>query len=220
VCMCLCAGDEWSGTQAFTTSPCTHCNWSTIRYSSSSSPRLSNGAYVDMLSRCQHARLYVCARSFVDPAWYEEGPIDDVVATFQDYVDDDLAALDETYLAKLLDSMLTRTVQRYVLALLCDRRPLRARAGEQMEDDVTKLREFFGERARAKTVERELGLLHEIAELLDCDIGMIPLYYVTVLKRHPDCALHHIAIVLGRRSDLQRQAISDALQQCEAVRLS
>jgi hypothetical protein len=154
--------------------------------------------------------------------WVSDGvapPMNDIVATFNEYFVDDLdSTLDETYFSKLTERCLQRSVQRYLAALLGDKRPLPSNCAELVDDDVIKLRECFGAFVRDKAVSKRISVLAEFAGLLECAGEAVPLYFQNLLKRFPDIRVDHVRTLLLRRENLARHELDEALVACERLR--
>lgn len=148
-----------------------------------------------------------------------ESPMKDIVATFNEYfVDEVCTHLDETYFSKLTERCLQRSVQRYLAALLSDRRALPANGSELVDDDVVKLRECFSQFLREKAVNKRISVLAEFAGLLDCAAEAVPLYFQNLLKRFADIRVDHVRTLLTRREGLSRHELEDAIVACDRLR--
>jgi hypothetical protein len=150
-----------------------------------------------------------------------DNPISDIAATFQEYFSDQeeaCAHLDETYFSKLTERCLQRAVQRYLAALLSDKRPLPPNGSDLVDDDVVKLRECFSEFLREKAVSKRISVLAEFAGLLECAAEAVPLYFQNLLKRFPDIRVDHVRTLLTRREGLSKHELEDAIVACDRLR--
>ena len=165
---------------------------------------------VDLIS----SAIKICTSQLFALEWYNDGIIETVVATFEDFFTDYQRHAEEFLMVKLIADVLERTVIVYIESMRGRNSKLRMQQGaaaDLMSRDIQTLQKFFSRFRDPKKVEKALDPLIKLRILLMSSEKMIFLEFFALIKTYPDVPLTLIEELLGKRDDLDKQTLKDLI---------
>ena len=178
---------------------------------------------IPMVSNCifkDAGFLQVLKRLFKGDDWYRGDVMEIIIATLKDYCDDVSSFVEDILRARLMEAILERVVGVTFEMLLANCKTcLKDRAIEtinRMELDSSLLRDFFSKYMEMDKLERTVGPLDSLRELVAAeDFGDVIMSYTLILQAKPNFQPQHVETLLSSRSDITKKERAELLEQCD-----
>jgi len=175
--------------------------------------------YLDVAKKCVQVLidavlndLKPAIKKLLQPDWYTEDPMAQIIETLKDYmVDDYQVRLNPSLFDLLIEDMIDSFLITYLVAVRKCAKLKIPHAVDRMREDINKAFEFFSLYKPKEELENYFDVLETVLTLVSASKMMVFLDYWPFRRRYgPNVAF--IESIMKARDDLDRSAVNDIME--------